>query len=87
MQVGAVRQSGWAAGIVLAVMLALAPQAAAADLWSQTGSSITSVNYWQGITFDPGARAFFFDGPATGLWRTDAACGGPPGALPASRRR
>jgi hypothetical protein len=73
MQVGAVRQSGWAAGIVLAVMLALAPQAAAADLWSQTGSSITSVNYWQGIAFDPGARAFFFDGPATGLWRTDAA--------------
>ena len=26
---------------------------------------------WEGITFDPAARAFMFD-PATGLWRTDA---------------
>ena len=73
MQVGAMWRSVRAAGIVLAAMLALAPQAAAADLWTQTGSSITSVNYWQGITFAPASGAFFFDGPATGLWRTDAA--------------
>jgi hypothetical protein len=38
----------------------------------QTGSSITSINYWQGITFDAGSRTFNFDGPAKGLWRTSA---------------
>lgn len=49
-----------------------APHASAADLWTQTGSSITSINYWQGITFDAAGRTFNFDGPATGLWRTTA---------------
>ena len=73
MQVGAGWRSVRAAGVALAAMLALAPRAAAADLWTQTGSSITSVNYWQGITFAPASGAFFFDGLATGLWRTDAA--------------
>jgi hypothetical protein len=73
MQVGAVWRSVRAAGVVLAAMVALAPQAVAADLWTQTGSSITSVNYWQGITFAPASGDFFFDGLATGLWRTDAA--------------
>jgi hypothetical protein len=60
---------------VVAVAAALtavvgAPCASAADLWTQTGSSITSVNYWQGITFDAASRTFNFDGPAQGLWRT-----------------
>jgi hypothetical protein len=73
MLVGAGWRSVRAAGVVLAAMLALAHRAAAADLWTQTGSSITSVNYWQGITFAPASGAFFFDGLATGLWRTDAA--------------
>ena len=53
MHVGAVWRSVRAAGVVLAAMVVLAPQAAAADLWTQTGSSIASVNYWQGITFAP----------------------------------
>jgi hypothetical protein len=60
------------AGVASALVFASAPGAAAADLWTETGRSQTSVNYWQGITFDPGARTFNFDGPATGLWRTDA---------------
>jgi hypothetical protein len=59
------------AGIALTLLVA-APQAAAADLWRETGRSLTSVNYWQGITFDPEARMFNFAGPAQGLWRTDA---------------
>jgi hypothetical protein len=60
-------------GLALMALLASAPAARSADLWTETGSSLTSVNYWQGIAFDAGTRAFFFDGPATGLWRTDAA--------------
>lgn len=60
------------AGVASALVLVSAPGAAAADLWTETGKSLTSVNYWQGITFDPAARTFTFDGPATGLWRTDA---------------
>jgi hypothetical protein len=61
--------------IVIAAALTAVPAvpcASAADLWTQTGSSMTSVNYWQGITFDAGSRTFSFDGPAQGLWRTDA---------------
>ena len=57
------------------VSLALAigvPSAGAADLWTETGRSLTSINYWQGITFDAATRTFTFDGPAEGLWRTDA---------------
>jgi hypothetical protein len=60
------------AGVASALVFASVPGAAAADLWTETGRSLTSVNYWQGITFDPIARTFNFDGPATGLWRTDA---------------
>jgi len=60
-------------GLLVAVgcLVAVAP-VGAADLWTQTGQSFTSVNYWQGVTFDPGARSFYFDGPAEGIWRTDA---------------
>ena len=68
----AIRRSAWLAGIALAVLAATAPPAMAADLWTETGRSITSVNYWQGITFDAGSRTFNFAGPAEGLWRTDA---------------
>src|SRR4051812_24890319 len=57
-----------AAGLSLAV----ASAARAADLWTQTGQSFTSINYWQGIAFDPATRSFFFDGPSEGIWRTDA---------------
>jgi hypothetical protein len=60
------------AAVVVALVLASAPRAAAADLWTETGQSLTSVNYWQGVTFDVSARTFLFDGPATGLWRTTA---------------
>ena len=58
---------------VLAVLwLVSVPAASAADLWTQTGQSFTSINYWQGIAFDPSSRSFFFDGPEEGVWRTDA---------------
>jgi hypothetical protein len=60
------------AGALIAALAASAPSAAAADLWTETGRSLTSVNYWQGITFDAATRTFHFDGPAQGLWRTDA---------------
>ena len=59
-------------GVVTAALAASAPSVGAADLWTETGRSLTSVNYWQGIAFDAGTRTFNFDGPAQGLWRTDA---------------
>ena len=59
-------------GAVVAVGLACAPVARAADLWTANGPSIASVNYWQGIAFDPASQTFYFDGPGEGLWRTDA---------------
>jgi hypothetical protein len=59
-------------GLLVAWSLVSVAPAGAADLWTQTGQSFTSVDYWQGITFDPGARSFYFDGPAEGVWRTDA---------------
>jgi phage tail protein X len=58
---------------VTALAMTAAPAARGADLWTQTGQSFTSIDYWQGIAFDAGTRSFFFDGPAEGLWRTDAA--------------
>jgi hypothetical protein len=59
--------------VVAAALIAVAaPTASGADLWTQARRSLTSVNYWQGITFDAGARTFNFDGPAEGLWRTNA---------------
>jgi hypothetical protein len=51
---------------------AAASAARAADLWTQSGRSFTSIAYWQGITFDPSGRSFFFAGPFEGIWRTDA---------------
>jgi len=63
------------AGVVTVALAAGAPSAGAADLWTETGRSLTSVNYWQGLTFDAGTRTFNFDGPAQGLWRTDAMLG------------
>ena len=89
MQVGAVwRSSLRARGIVLAAMLALAPQAAAADLWTQDRDDpITLVNYWQGIAFAPASGAFFFDGPATGLGGPTPPCGARPDVAPAFHRR
>ena len=59
-------------GVVVVALAAGVPSAGAADLWTETGRSVTSVNYWQGITFDANTRTFTFDGPARGLWRTDA---------------
>ena len=58
--------------VVTIALTAGVPSAGAADLWTETGRSLTSVNYWQGITFDAATRTFTFDGPAQGLWRTDA---------------
>ena len=59
-------------GVVAVALTAGVPSAGAADLWTETGRSLTSVDYWQGITFDAATRTFAFDGPAQGLWRTDA---------------
>jgi hypothetical protein len=55
-----------------ALTAAAAPLALAADpgRWVETGRKTTSVSYWQGVTFDAGARSFYFDGPDTGLYRT-----------------
>lgn len=55
-----------------AVIAPPAPLALAADpgRWVETGRKTTSVSYWQGLTFDAGARRFFFDGVDTGLYRT-----------------
>ena len=72
MEAGATRRFAFMSVIAIAVSMVGAPTASAADLWTETGRSITSVNYWQGVTFDTGSRTFNFDGPAEGLWRTDA---------------
>jgi peptidoglycan/LPS O-acetylase OafA/YrhL len=85
------RRFARAAVVAAALMAAAAPAASAADLWTEAGRSLTSVNYWQGITFDPTARAFTFDGPAEGLWRTNAtlarSAGRSQGSHPRSRAR
>jgi hypothetical protein len=72
MRLGSVLRRG-AVGLLIAVSsLVAVPAAGAADLWTQTGQSFTSVNYWQGIAFDARTRSFYFDGPEEGIWRTDA---------------
>jgi hypothetical protein len=68
----AARRLVHAAAVAFAFTVGAAPSASAADRWTQTGHSVTSLNYWQGITFDPAARSFNFDGPGEGLWRTSA---------------
>jgi hypothetical protein len=40
-----------------------------------TGASSIPVNYWQGLTTDPGDRNVFFVGIFQGLWRTDPLLG------------
>jgi hypothetical protein len=63
-----------AIALLLGAGVALASASAArANPWTQSGQSFTSINYWQGIAFDPDSRSFFFDGPSEGIWRTDAA--------------
>ena len=58
--------------LVGVLITAAASSALAADpgRWVETGRKTTSVSYWQGITFDAGARSFYFDGVNTGLYRT-----------------
>lgn len=75
--------------LVGALTVAVAPLALAADpgRWVETGRKTTSVAYWQGITFDAGARSFYFDGVSTGLYRTTSALartGGVPNVIPPS---
>ena len=77
--------------LVLAVALtaATAPLALGADpgRWVETGRKTTSVSYWQGLTFDAGARSFYFDGVDTGLYRTTdslARTGGVRNVIPSS---
>jgi hypothetical protein len=75
--------------LACAVTVAVASSALAADpgRWIETGSKMTSVSYWQGITFDGGAGNFYFDGIDTGLYRTTGALartGGVGNAIPAS---
>jgi hypothetical protein len=72
MGLGSVVRRG-AVGLLVGVLsLVAVPAAGAADLWTQTGRSFTSVSYWQGIAFDAGSRSFYLDGPAEGICRTDA---------------
>jgi hypothetical protein len=60
-----------------ALTAATAPLALGADpgRWVETGRKTTSVSYWQGLTFDAGARSFYFDGVDTGLYRTTDSLG------------
>jgi hypothetical protein len=63
--------AAFAVAAVLAAAHIPAAFAAGPGRWEQSGRRFTSGNYWQGITFDPGARTFFFNG-MTGLYRTTA---------------
>ena len=74
-------------GVVAVALTAGVPSAGAADLWTETGSSLTSVNYWQGITFDAATRTFTFDGPAQGSGEPTHSLGAWPVAARGSRRR
>jgi hypothetical protein len=74
---------------VLAVVGASPAFAADPGRWVETGRTTTSLSYWQGITFDPAARNFYFDGVSTGLYRTTASLartGGVGNVIPSSVR-
>ncbi|MEA2311967.1 MAG: hypothetical protein QOE28_1935 [Solirubrobacteraceae bacterium] len=66
------RRLGLAVLLVLAALPAATAGAADPGRWKLTGYSRIPHTYYQGVTHDP-ARQFFFDGPDTGLWRTDDA--------------
>jgi hypothetical protein len=72
MRVASACRSAALACVLAVVWMAGTPIAGAAEAWTQTGQSFTSIVYWQGIAFDAGTRSFYFDGPAEGIWRTDA---------------
>ena len=82
---------GVACAVCAALVVVGVPSAFAADpgRWVETGRKTTSVSYWQGITFDPVARNFYFDGVSTGLYRTTeslARTGGIGNVIPSSVR-
>ena len=63
-----------ASAIGSVLVAAHVPAAFSADpgRWVESARNTTSVTYWQGITFDPAARNFYFDGVSRGLYRTNA---------------
>jgi hypothetical protein len=64
--------AGLVAGLVALSVAAAAPAARADDpgRWLLTGASSVPVNYWQGLTSDPGKERMFFVGVFEGLWQT-----------------
>ena len=61
-----------AIAVLLAVLAVAAPSASAAGAgdWIRTGRSTMPLNYFQGVTHDDRGK-LYFDGVATGLYRTD----------------
>jgi len=55
-----------ALGSVLAAAHVRAAFAVDPGRWVETARKTTSVTYWHGITFDPAARNFYFDGQRCG---------------------
>ena len=74
MRLGVRRGAGRAAMAAIGLACALVPAAAAAadpGRWTQTGRSSIPLEYYQGVTSDPGGD-LFFDGVYKGLYRTDS---------------
>ena len=55
---------------LLAAALPATAHAADPGLWRQTGKTSLPLTYYQGVTHSQSGN-WFFDGPDTGLWRTD----------------
>src|SRR3954451_6981648 len=55
---------------VLAAAVPSSARAADPGLWRETGRTSLPLTYYQGVTHSQ-AGNWFFDGPDTGLWRTD----------------
>ena len=64
-----------AAATFLAVISATPASAQDPGRWQLTGATSLPVNYWQGLTTDPGDQNVFFVGVFQGLWRTNPLLG------------
>jgi hypothetical protein len=79
----------FAVATVLAAAHIPAAFAAGPVRWEQGARRFISEDYWQGITFDPGARTFFFN-DMSGLYRTTASLdreGGVSNVIPPAVKR
>ena len=71
--------------LLLGIVVPASAQAADPGLWRETGRTSLPLTYYQGVTHGGKQGNWFFDGPDTGLWRTDRGFtqnGGTPDVIP-----